>query len=273
MSFSGNPMIRKELRQRMREKRGWILPSLYLVALGAVISLTYQSITLRQSFSFGSAHVQGYQVGVALFLTAAYTQLALLLLLAPIFSAGSLTIEKEQRTMAGLLTSLLSPPKIWWGKFVASLLFVLLLLVAGLPVVSVAFAFGGIGIWDIFITSITTVIILGTISAIGLYWSSAFRRSVLATAVSYVTVIVMAVVPWIIFGMGASSRQYDSVASLPFWTRASLYINPVFFLTTAFVPRAQLYPQWFWSLVTFIVVGAVCVLLAIRNIRRSGDIS
>lgn len=273
MSISGNPMIQKELRQRMREKRGWILPSLYLVALGAVISLTYQSFTIRQSFSFGSTHVQGYQVGVALFLTAAYTQLALLLLLAPIFSAGSLTIEKEQRTMAGLLTSLLGPTKIWWGKFVASLLFVLLLLVAGLPVVSVAFAFGGIGIWDIFIASITTVIILGTISAIGLYWSSAFRRSVLATAVSYVTVIVITIVPWIIFSVGVSSRQSESVLGVPFWARASLYINPVFFLTTAFVPRAQLYPQWFWTLVTFIVVATLCVLLAIRNIRRSGDIS
>jgi ABC-type transport system involved in multi-copper enzyme maturation permease subunit len=266
-------MIRKELRQRMRERRGWILPSLYLVAFGAVISLTYQSITFRESFSFGSNHVQGYQVGVALFLTAAYTQLALLLLLAPIFSAGSLTIEKEQRTMAGLLTSLLGPAKIWWGKFVASLLFVLLLLVAGLPVVSVAFAFGGIGIWDILITSVTTVIILGTISAIGLYWSSAFRRSVLATAVSYVTVIVISVVPWIIFSVGISRRQYDSVSGLPFWTRALLYINPVFFLTTAFVPRAQLYPQWFWSLVTFVVVAVLCTLLAIRNIRRSGDVS
>jgi ABC-type transport system involved in multi-copper enzyme maturation permease subunit len=273
MNLGGNPMIQKELRQRMREKRGWILPSLYLVALGAVIALTYQSITFRESFSFGASHVQGYQVGVALFLTAAYTQLALLLLLAPIFSAGSLTIEKEQRTLAGLLTSLLGPAKIWWGKFAASLLFVLLLLVAGLPVVSAAFAFGGIGIWDIFITSITTVIILGTISAIGLYWSSAFRRSVLATAVSYVTVIVISVVPWIIFSVGVSRLQCGSVSSLPFWTRASLYINPVFFLTTAFVPRAQLYPQWFWSLVTFLAVGVLCILLAVRNIRRSGDIS
>jgi hypothetical protein len=30
-----NPMIRKELRQRMRERRGWLLPSLYLIVLGA----------------------------------------------------------------------------------------------------------------------------------------------------------------------------------------------------------------------------------------------
>ena len=161
--------------------------------------------------------------------------------------------------MAGLLTSLLSPTKIWWGKFVASMLFVLLLLIAGLPIVSVAFAFGGIGFWEIFIASLTMVIILGTISAIGLYWSSAFRRSVLATAVSYVTVIVMAVVPWIIFGVGVSSRQYDNVRSLPFWIHAPLYVNPVFFLTSGFVPPCQLYPSWFCCAVgVFVAVRVLC---------------
>jgi hypothetical protein len=32
--------------------------------------------------------------------------------MAPIFSAGSITIEKEQRTLASLLTSLLTPAQI-----------------------------------------------------------------------------------------------------------------------------------------------------------------
>jgi ABC-type transport system involved in multi-copper enzyme maturation permease subunit len=108
MSLSGNPMIQKELRQRMRERRGWILPSLYLVALSAVVCLVYYMITEPRGYSdvisYNSTETQGYQVGVGLFLAAAYTQLGLLLLLAPIFSAGALTIEKEQRTLAGLLT-------------------------------------------------------------------------------------------------------------------------------------------------------------------------
>lgn len=277
MSLSGNPMIQKELRQRMRERRGWILPSLYLVALSAVVCLVYHLIAESRNFSIEyrdySPETQGYQVGVALFFAAAYTQLGLLLLLAPIFSAGALTIEKEQRTLAGLLASLLGPAKIWWGKFAASLLFVLLLLVAGLPILTVAFAFGGIGIWEVFITSFTTVIILGTMSAIGLYWSSAFRRSVHATAVSYVTVIVLTVVPWIIFAVAATGVRDDSVYSVPYWGRVALYANPAFFLTTAFVPRAQLYPAWCWCLVVFVLVSVLCVLLALQNIRRSGEIS
>lgn len=200
-----NPMIRKEVRQRMRERRGWVLPSLYLLALGAVIALTYHEMTINST-----GELQGWQIGVGLFLTCAYTQLILLLLLAPIFSAGALTIEKEQRTLAGLLTSLLKPRHIWWGKFVASLLFVLLLLVAGLPILSAVFAFGGVGGWEVLMATITTVVILGTVSAISLYWSSAFRRSVHATAVSYVSVIVMTVVTFIIFTIGISSRHSNT---------------------------------------------------------------
>ena len=45
-----NPMIRKELRQLMRERRGWVLPSLYLVALGAVAIFVYfQTLTITNS--------------------------------------------------------------------------------------------------------------------------------------------------------------------------------------------------------------------------------
>jgi ABC-2 type transport system permease protein len=264
-----NPMIRKELRQRMRERRGWILPSLYLLALCAIISFVYY-----EQLTNGRSTQQGWQFGVELFLTLAYSQLALLLLMAPIFSAGALTIEKEQRTLPGLLTSLLGSVQIWWGKFAASLMFILLLLVIGIPVLSAVFAFGGVGPWEVGIVAFTTVVILGTISAISLYWSSAFRRSVHATAVSYVTVVLMTVVTLIIFGI-AESRTNTGTGwqSVPAMVKVPLYLNPLFFLTTALVPKNQLYPEWFECLGAFLVVALLCAGLTLRNLRRSGDIA
>jgi len=273
-----NPMIRKEMRQRMRERRGWLLPSLYLLVLGAVVTFAYFITTEDR----GAAGTQGSTVGVALFLTLSYAQLALLLLLAPIFSAGSITIEKEQRTLAGLLTSLLTSGQIWWGKFVASLLFVLLLLVTSLPVLSMAFAFGGIGPWEIFSATLTTVIILACMSAIGLYWSSAFQRSVHATAVSYATVIAISVVTAIVFfvriGLYESARRSQAVATgggwyqIPLSIRLPMYINPFFFLTASFAPPGQLYPAWFTCACVFIALGAVAVVLTLRNLQRRGDL-
>jgi ABC-2 type transport system permease protein len=270
-----NPMIRKELRQRMRERRGWLLPSLYLLVLGAVVTFAYFVTTEER----GQAEIQGSSVGVALFLTLAYSQLALLLILAPIFSAGSITIEKEQRTLAGLLTSLLTSGQIWWGKFVSSLLFVLLLLVTSLPVLSMAFAFGGIGPWEIFSATLTTVIILACMSAVGLYCSSAFQRSVHATAVSYATVIVISVVTAIIFFVRIqiyeSAHGPESAPgwySIPLNIRAPMYANPFFFLTASFAPPNQLYPAWVTCAGVFLLLGAVAVALALRNLRRRGDL-
>ncbi len=273
-----NPMIRKELRQRMRERRGWLLPSLYLVVLGAVVTFAYFVTTAERSAS----GIQGSTVGVVLFLTLAYSQLALLLLLAPIFSAGSITIEKEQRTLAGLLTSLLTSGQIWWGKFVSSLLFVLLLLVTSLPVLSMAFAFGGIGPWEIFSATLTTVIILACMSAIGLYCSSAFQRSIHATAVSYATVIAISVVTAIVFfvrlTMYESAHRGQGVATgstwynIPLNIRVPMYVNPFFFLTASFAPPRQLYAAWFTCACVFLALGALAVVLTLRNLRRRGDL-
>lgn len=269
-----NPMIRKELRQRMRERRGWLLPSLYLLILGAIVAFTYFAATAE---NWGVSNVQGATVGVALFLVLSYSQLALLLLMAPIFSAGSITIEKEQRTLAGLLTSLLTSSQIWWGKFVSSILFVLLLLVTGLPVLSMAFAFGGIGPWEIFTATVTTVIVLACTSAIGLYCSSAFRRSVHATAVSYAAVIAISVVTAIIFfvrlqmnsaSMSSAHGWYD----IPLNIRAPMYLNPFFFLTASFAPPEQLYPAWTTCAVVFIAVTVIAVALTVRNLRHIGDV-
>jgi ABC-2 type transport system permease protein len=271
-----NPMIRKELRQRMRERRGWLLPSLYLLVLSAVVIFMYFATTENGD----RTGIEGSTVGVLLFLTLAYSQLALLLLMAPIFSAGSITIEREQRTLPGLLTSLLTPGQIWWGKFVSSLLFVLLLLVTSLPVLSMAFAFGGIGPWEVFSATLTTVIVLACMSAIGLYCSSAFHRSVHATAVSYATVVAITVVTAIVFfvrlGMYSAHSPSTAVAStwytLPLNIRAPMYLNPFFFLTASFAPPRQLYPAWTSCATVFIVLGALAVALTLHNLRNRGDL-
>jgi len=263
-----NPMIRKELRQRMRERRGWILPSLYLLVQCAVVAFVYYEASTDLS-----DNVQGWYIGVELFLAAAYAQLVLLLFLAPIFSAGALTVEKEQRTLASLLTSLLRPSQIWWGKLVASLAFVMLLLVAGLPVLSTVFAFGGVGPWEVAIATFTIVVILATVSALSLYWSSVFRRSVHATAVSYVSVVFMTVVTFLIFVLERTNRHVDAASwsGLPRYVKAPLYLNPIFFLTMSFVPKDQLYPEWVSCLIVFLVLGVVSALLTLWNLRRSGE--
>src|SRR2546430_14032665 len=135
-----NPMIRKEVHQRMRERRAWLLPTLYLLVLGAVVIVFYMTATARRG-AFEVA-VQGSVLGQGISLAVVYAQLSLLLLVAPVFSAGALTIEKEQRTLASLLTSLLTPPDIWRAKIPAAPLYQALLLASGHPVLAPPLAIG-----------------------------------------------------------------------------------------------------------------------------------
>lgn len=263
-----NPMVRKEIQQRMRERRGWVLPALYIFVLAAVVLFAYYmstSTTERRGTT-----MQGSELGLVIFMTTIYTQLTMLLLIAPVFSAGSITIEKEQKTLGGLLTSLLSAPAIWWGKFVSSLLFVLLLVVSSIPVLSLVFAFGGVGPTEVVMTVLTTVIILATISSIGLFWSSLFRRTVTSTAVSYGSVVVLAVLTGVLF-LIMQERHHSPWNELRVWERAPMYLNPYFFLTLSLLPPKDLYPEWVRSAVIFLGIGLVSSVLTMLNLRRSGE--
>ncbi len=260
-----NPMIRKELRQRMRERRGWLLPTLYLLLLGGVVLLAYETAGTEAAHWAAGREVQGAEIGIAIFVTVAYTQLSVLLLLAPALGAGAIAIEKEQRTLAALLTSLLTPGEIWWGKFVAALSFQALLLLTALPVLALAFAFGGVSPWDVAVASGTTLVILASVTAVGLYCSSYFRRSAHATAVSYAIVIGLVVLTTVVAGLGPSSPFGAALTLNPFYT-VTLALAGAAFVEALPGPRHVLV-----SLLVFVALAALSAALAVRNLARSGD--
>ncbi len=262
-----NPMIWKELQQRMRERRAWVLPTLYLLVLSAIVVLVYYTTVVEQT-RYSRQELRGAEIGVAVFFATVFTQLSLLLLVAPALSAGSITIEKEQRTLPGLLTSLLTVLEIWWGKFVASLLLMVLLLVASLPVLSLGLALGGFGLREMAMAAATTLIVIASVNAIGLYCSCLFRRSVHAIPVCYTIVIALVVITFV-GGTIAQSfhRGEDSLQHLKPW----LYSNPFFFLVLAFAPRSEMFPDWFISAGIFVFIAAVTGALALLQLRRAGE--
>jgi ABC-type transport system involved in multi-copper enzyme maturation permease subunit len=265
-----NPMIRKELLQRMRERRGWLLPSIYLLALGGAVALSYYLSAYGPSFEW--AQPQGADIGNVLFVVVSYTQLTILLLLAPVFSAGSLTIEKEQRTISGLLTSLLTPLNIWWGKFAASLLFLLLLLMSALPVLGLSLTLGGVEPRDILTVEGATLLVLASISSVGLYCSAYFRRSLHATAVTYVVVIALVVITYV--AMVILTQQWEAKHprsnEVPAYVVAPLFINP-YFAVGAASARGRHNDAGLISLGCFALIGVITAFLALRSIRRSGE--
>jgi len=71
-------------------------------------------------------------------------QLAMMCFLAPVFTAGAITQEKDAETFNVLLTTPLTNAQIVLGSLLSRLFFVLILLVAGLPVFCITMLFGGV---------------------------------------------------------------------------------------------------------------------------------
>jgi ABC-2 type transport system permease protein len=270
-----NPMILKELQQRLRERRAWLLPTLYLLVLAGTVSFAYYAST-DPVMAGGPREVQGAEIGMAIFLTVIFTQIVVLLLMAPVFSAASLTIEKEQRTLAALLTSLLTTPQIWWGKFVAALLYLLLLLCSALPLLAISFAFGGVEPMELLKATGSTILVLASICAIGLWCSAIFRRSVHSTAACYGIVLVLSVVTAVAFGILVSHWQSSEYLARgegpPAYIQAPLFLNPLYpllsLLDTGELGKFS-YPVS--SGLLFTALGCLAAAFAMRSIQRSGE--
>ena len=209
-----NPILIKDLRSRMRGARAYILLTIYLTILAGVTLLLYVAI----AGSVGNDLNAGREIGRALFFTIATVALIEVCLITPVLTSGSVAGEKERQTYDLLVASLLTPWQIVWGKLASSLAFALLLIIAVVPVMSLAFLFGGVGLTEVLIAIVglvTTAILYATI---GLFWSALMRSSLGATSFAIGTVIVillgipfLIVIVTLILGSSAPSSLLDSL--------------------------------------------------------------
>src|SRR5689334_16927337 len=145
-----NPVLVKELRGRMRGSRAFVLLTVYLLILSVVTLLLYAAL----GSSPGSDLNAGRRIGKVLFLTIAAVALIEVCVITPALTSGGIAGEKERQTYDLLIASLLSPWQIVWGKMGAALAFALLLILAVVPVMSLAFLFGGVSLAEVLIALI-----------------------------------------------------------------------------------------------------------------------
>jgi hypothetical protein len=135
-----NPIIVKELRSRMRGARAFAILTASLTLMGGFGYALYR-MTLAAT-QYTSSPISP-QVGQMLFTGLAFMELMIIAAVTPSITAGEISGEKEKQTYEMLLTTPLSPSKILWGKLVASMSYVFLLVFAAVPMASLVFIFGG----------------------------------------------------------------------------------------------------------------------------------
>jgi len=188
-----NPIIAKELKGRMRGRKGFILISVYLSLISLIIFLIYLLLVVADGLSSGDPSFL-QTVGKVIFSTVILMELLMLGFIGPALTSGAISSERERKTIDLLKISLLSAHSIVFGKLSSAAAFLLLLVITALPLQSLAFFLGGVGLGEVVVSTLMLVVTAIFFCALGLFFSSFSQRTLTATVLSYSTILVSFVV-------------------------------------------------------------------------------
>jgi ABC-type transport system involved in multi-copper enzyme maturation permease subunit len=167
----------------MRTWRSPVAMTVYILLLGGLGWAIFSSMTFSARNSFSGSQAANY--GQGLFLYLVLFQMVLLAFITPALTAGAISSERERQTIDLLFVTKLPSFSILWGKLLASMSFVLLLLLLSVPIFSLVFLFGGIELDQLAAAFLVTAITALTLGVIGIACSTAFRRTLPATVSAY----------------------------------------------------------------------------------------
>lgn len=223
-----NPVLARELRERMRGRRAAITITIWLAANTFILWLVYIASNDDNPFD-PFAGTQTAVVGRRLFDWVLFTMLMLVLFIVPAQSAGAIAGERERQTLLPLQITLLSPFQILLGKVLAAVSFLALLIVAAMPMLAVAYLIGGVALFDV-ARGLGAVLAVGFVLATMCTALSSFGTRVQgATVRAYALTLVLTVgtfVAWGAYGAVDSSRGIDD----PDPPEAFLLPNPIVFV-------------------------------------------
>ncbi len=192
-----NPILTRELKERMRTLRAPVVLTIYLLVLGLVAFAAERVMARDAAFNPGAAA----GLGRAVFHFLLFFTLMMICFLVPGFTAGSVTSERERQTFPLLQVTLLRPSAIVIGKLVSSLAYMMLLVLATLPLVSVSFILGGVSPLEV-LKGYGMVVLTGfTIAMVGIALSAMLRKTVSATVLSYALVGLLCVGTVVAYGL------------------------------------------------------------------------
>lgn len=179
------PVLMKEMRSRMRGARAPILLFITtaLVALVACIVVVPQWDNISgdmRSFNLTSA-----SLGRQLFTVLTMLEALIIGLMTPGLTAGVITLEKEQESLPFLLLTRLSSSNIALGKLLSAVSFAIIVLLCGLPVMSIAFLLGGVAPVQVVLSTLVILALIFGFGAIGLACSARCLRTGTAVALTY----------------------------------------------------------------------------------------
>ncbi|MDK2965994.1 MULTISPECIES: ABC transporter permease [Lacrimispora] len=176
-----NPVYKRETMVSARSFRLAMTLVIFNSILALVILLNMYSVVERVKLT---ADIQ-YSSFTNLYVFVAVVEFVMLMFIMPALTAGSISGERERQTLDILLTTTMKPSEIIWGKLLSSFSTMFLMVVSSFPLLAVSFVYGGVMIYDVFLLLLCYLAVALMCGSMGICFSSLFKRSTIATVVSY----------------------------------------------------------------------------------------
>ncbi|HEV8546447.1 MAG TPA: ABC transporter permease [Candidatus Limnocylindrales bacterium] len=206
----------RELRGRMRGKRAFIFLTVYLAIL---VGLFWMATRASEGFVLMGA-LESIGFGRGVFGAVMLLETLVVVALAPAYTAGLISAEREKQTFDLLAVTPISSLSIVVGKLLSGLSYLAIIVGASIPLACMAFIFGGVGPEDI-VRGYLVVAVTGIgLGSIGVWCSAAMKRTQAATVSAFVVTALM------VAGATAAWATLESRGRPPHPPEALLYLNP-----------------------------------------------
>lgn len=231
MKIRINPVYGKEIKLKVRSVRFCVTVFLFNLMLG-IIAITGFEVMFNMHLN---PYVD-YSGAAKVFYILISMEIIAVMFLVPSFTAGSIAGEREKQTLDILLTTTLTPEKIIIGKLFSSVSMVLLLVVSSLPIISIVFTIGGIGMEDLILFMFAILVISFFVGSMGMLASTVLKKTVPAMVCSMMQVMLVCVGTVIVVAVTyiiAKLYYYNCMGAVGNMPDVSgvcviLLINPVF---------------------------------------------
>jgi ABC-2 type transport system permease protein len=227
-----NPLMVKELRGRMRGARAFVVLSIYLLLLSCFTSIIYYAFSVSATGPGGGAAMA--DAGKVIFYSVVVIEIFMVSFVTPGFTAGAISGERDRKTYEVLRTTLLPAHKVVSGKFSSALTYMVLLILAAVPLESLAFVLGGVVVGELVLALLVLGVAAFFFASVGLFFSSMMRSTLAATILTYVTALLTTIglpVLVVILGTTTSAILYGAPpGSIEPWMWEAVLLYVVIFL-------------------------------------------
>lgn len=260
-----NPVVAKELRTRMRGRKGFLVMGGYVLFLGVVLLISYYAMWIASATGYSGQSLVNARLGQKLFMSLNWTQTVLLALIIPSLTSGALTLELEKKTIEMLVLTRLSPGNVVLGKLLSAMLYSLILLMCSLPLSGICLMFGGISPAEVFVTYLLLIAWTFVLAAMGVFWSSLFNRTAAAVLLTYGSAL-----GYLLSTLGSGAAMLQSMWSGGGAVNAMALMNPGWApwgpLMTATVCGLKI-PIYLPPLIQHSLYGAALLFIATMHVK------